>query len=80
MMSADDCRELAKWYRARAEDDTVTPMRAAMLKNVALSLSSLAIQLETMTRDAHPGGASAHQGANAGLSIAQPPVRPQSVR
>jgi hypothetical protein len=79
MMSADDCRELAKWYRARAEDDTVAPTRAAMLKKVAHSLSSLATQLETTARDAHPGGASAYQDANTDLSIAQPP-RHQSVR
>jgi hypothetical protein len=69
MMSADDCRDLAKWYRARADDDDKTlPGRAARLRSVAHSLSSLATQLETMAHDAP------YRGADIGLQIVQPPA------
>lgn len=76
MMSADDCRELAKWYRARADDDTtILPRRAAMLRNVAHSLSSLATQLETMARDGQRAG-----GVDAGRPIVQPPAGTPNLR
>ena len=75
MMSADDCRDLAKWYRARADDDDKTlPGRAARLRNVAHSLSSLATQLEMMSHDALPAGAAAYQRADTGRQIVQPPA------
>jgi hypothetical protein len=71
MMSADDCRDLAKWYRARADDELSSPRRT-MLRDVAHSLSSLATQLETMAREARQ--APVHQGADADLQVMQPPA------
>jgi hypothetical protein len=79
MMSADDCRDLAKWYRARADDELSSPRRT-MLRDVAHSLSSLATQLEMMAREPRQAGVPAHQGADAGLQVTPPPADIQTGR
>ena len=70
MMSAAECREFARWYRARA-DEMASPGRAVMLRNVAYSLSGLATQLDMITEVEQQMCRFDHA---AGLQIAQPPA------
>ena len=45
MMTAAECRDFAKWYRARA-CETPSPLLAAEFRTVAGSLSKLATELD----------------------------------
>ncbi|TFV48220.1 hypothetical protein E4K65_12350 [Bradyrhizobium niftali] len=52
MPTAAECRELAKSYRSQANECGISPRRAALLRNIANSLSGLASQLEMLAADA----------------------------
>lgn len=51
MLTAAECRDLARSYRSQSKDRAVSPKQANVLRNIANSLSGLAKQLEMLADD-----------------------------
>jgi hypothetical protein len=51
MLSAAECRELARNCRSQAEEPGISSRRASLLRNIANSFSGLASQLEMLASD-----------------------------
>jgi hypothetical protein len=51
MVTATECRELAKSYRSQASDPDLSARRATLLRNIAHSFSGLASQLDMLIDD-----------------------------
>lgn len=67
MLTPLECRELSSKYKSLAQQPAVPRERAAMLKNIARSLTGLANQLDRLAADMRENGSKA---ASAGAAPA----------